>query len=151
MAPNRIPNAAARVLLRGATRALAVSDLARILADEEGITLTPGALVASLRGHDNLVLLENPDPLEMLPMMVHEAGPAYHEALGGAHCCYAVVDARDRPHFEPRTTFDTLAAPLLQVWRMASADVLLRAEVATTLSGLYALLPAIDDAPLSTR
>lgn len=151
MANSRIRSAAARVLRRAPTRALTLGDLSRRIAHEERISVTTEALVAALRDHDAIVLLERINPLGALPMVVHENAPAYDHALGCAHGCYAVIDARERGDAEPSTMFDTLAAPLLQVWRDASANALLRGEVADALGGLFALIPTIDDAQARVR
>lgn len=151
MANSRIRSAAARVLRRAPTRTLTLDDLSRRIAEEERISMTPDALVAALRDHDSIVLLERISPLGTLPMLVHEHAPAYDHALGCAHGCYAVIDARERDGSEPSTIFDTLAAPLLQVWRDASANALLRGEIADALGGLFSLVPTIDDAQARVR
>lgn len=151
MPNSRIRSAAARVLRRAPTRALSLGDLARMLADEERISMTPDALVTALRDHDGIVLLERVNPLGALPMIVHENAPAYDQALSCVHGCYAVVDARERAGTEPSTMFDALAAPLLQVWRDASANPPLRSDVADALGGLFALVPTIDDAQAGVR
>ena len=151
MQPTRIRNAAARVLGRGTRRALDLHDLARILADEERIQLSPEALAATLRGADSLVVLEPADPIALLPLAVREAAPAYSRALCGAPQRCTVLDAQQRSHQEPATLFDALAAPLLQVWREAGADAPLRAELTGTLAALHALLPALEDAQARVR
>lgn len=146
MQPTRIRSAAMRVLRRGTSRVLPLADLARILADEERITISVDALAASLRGDDALVLLETPHPIEALPLLVHESAPAYHQALSGRAGCHAVVHAEERPFEDAPDAFDAMAAPLLRAWRETAADDPLRTEIATALGGLFALLPAIEDA-----
>ncbi len=146
MQPTRIRSAAMRVLRRGTCRALALADLARILADEERITISVDALAASLRGDDALVLLETPHPIEALPLLVHESAPAYHQALSARAGCHAVVHAEERPFENMPGAFDAMAAPLLHAWRAAPADDPLRTEIATALGGLFALVPAIEAA-----
>ncbi len=151
MQPTRIRNAAMRVLRRSPSRALDLRELARILGEEERITISPDALAVTLHGTDELVLLEPADPFGALPLVVHEAAPAYHEALAAPRRCYAIVDAQERPWTPTASAFDALAAPLLQVWRDAAGDASLRRDIADALGGLYTLRPAIDDAQARTR
>lgn len=151
MQPTRIRNAAARVLGRGTRRTLDLHDLARILADEERIQLSPDALAATLRGADSVVVLEPADPIALLPLAVREAAPAYARALHGAPQRCTVLDAQQRPHLEPATLFDAFAAPLLQVWREAGNDAPLRTELTNALAALHALMPAFEDAQVRSN
>ncbi len=151
MQPTRIRNAALRVLRRGTSRALPLADLARILADEERITITPDGLAESLRDDSGLALLERPDPIEALPLAVHETGPAYQEALRGTAGCWAVVDTGERPFAEEPDTFETLAGPLLRLWRDAGGDTQLRNDVSMALGGLYAMIRASDGFAATTN
>jgi len=146
MQPARIRNAALRVLRRGTSRALPLAELSRILADEECITISPDALADSLRVDSGIALLERPDPIEALPLAVHETGAAYREALKGTSGCWAVVDTGERPFADEPDTFELLAAPLLRLWREAEDDRHLRQEVSTALGGLYAMISTLDDA-----
>lgn len=145
MQPNRIRNATLRILRRGTRRALPLADLARMLSDEERIAISPDGLAESLRGDDGIALLEPPDPIEALPLIVHETGPAYQEALSRSTRCWAVVDTEVRPFPDAPDAFETLAAPLLLLWREAGGDSLLRKDVATALGGLYAMMPALTN------
>lgn len=143
--PNRIRSAAVRVLRRGRGRALSFTDLAATLAQEESITMAPEALADSLRDHDAIILLESTDPLSELPLVVRENEPAYHAALGAPTSCYAAVYSGDDADRDT-CAFDSLAAPLLQAWRAASANPALRREIANALGALYVLTPALEDA-----
>lgn len=151
MQPSRIRNAAARVLGRGTRRTLDLQDLARILADEERIQVSPDTLAATLRDTDSVVVLEPADPIAQLPLAVREVVPVYSRALCGAPQRCTVLDAQQRPHVEPASLFDALAAPLLHVWREAGNDARLRAELTGALAALHALLPALEDAQARSR
>lgn len=145
MQPSRIRNATLRILRRGTSRALPLADLARMLSDEERIAISPDGLADSLRGDDGIALLERPDPIAALPLIVHETGPAYQEALGPATGCWAVVDTEVRPFPDAPDAFELLATPLLLLWREAAGDALLRKDVAVALGGLYAMMPALTN------